>query len=305
MIKYNQQPIKRYSVKDHSISDFINIESEGNIDKKTVESFGDEWTKFSSFDAAEIERMGNEYFDLLPTTSVNHDSNVLDVGCGTGRWSYYLSPKVKFIEAIDPSDAVFAALQLTRSKENIRVTKAGVDNLPFDDNSFDFIFSLGVLHHLPDTEAAIRKIFQKIKPNGYFLVYLYYNLDNRGSIYKTLFKLSNGIRKIISRLPKVLKQILAEIISFTVYLPFVFLARLCKALFPGSEFYKKIPLSYYHNKSLTIIRNDSLDRFGTPLEKRFSKIEITNMLKAAGFSNIVFSERTPYWHCIAQKPIDG
>jgi hypothetical protein len=104
-------------------------------------------------------------------------------------------------------------------------------------------------------------------------------------------------------MPKAIKQILAEIISFTVYLPFVFLARLCKVLFPQSEFYKKIPLSYYHNKSLTIIRNDSLDRFGTPLEKRFSKIEIENMLKEAGFTNILFSERTPYWHCVAQKSI--
>ena len=120
-------------------------------------------------------------------------------------------------------------------------------------------------------KAALKKIIQKIKPNGYFLVYLYYNLDNRGNMYKALFKLSNSIRKIISRMPKAIKQMVAEIISFAVYLPFVFLARICKALFPRSEFYKKIPLSYYHNKSLTIIRNDSLDRFGTPLEKRFSK----------------------------------
>jgi len=302
MINFNQEP-RQYINSDNSIADFIDIEREGNLDKKTVESFGEEWTKFSSFDAMEIERMGNEYFDLLHTTTVNGNSYVLDVGCGTGRWSYYLSPKVKFIEAIDPSEAVFAAARLTSTKSNIRVTKAGVENIPFEDNSFEFIFSLGVLHHLPDTEGALKKIFQKIKPNGYFLVYLYYNLDNRGNMYKAIFKLSNSIRRIISRMPKMIKQILAEIISFTVYLPFVFLARLCKALFPRSEFYKKIPLSYYHNKSLTIIRNDSLDRFGTPLEKRFSRIEIENMLKRAGFTNIVFSERTPYWHCIAQKSV--
>ena len=301
MKSYNQEPIVCHAFNDHSIADFINIDTEGNLDKETVESFGEEWTKFSSFDSAEIERMGNEYFDLLEGIPVNENSYVLDVGCGTGRWSYYLSPKVKFIEAIDPSNAVFSAARLTDGKPNIRVTKAGVDNIPFDDNSFDFIFSLGVLHHLPDTVAALKKIFRKIKPGGYFLVYLYYNLDNRGSIYKAIFKLSNGIRKIISRTPKKIKQFLAELISFTIYLPFVFLARLCKAMFPGKDFYKKIPLSYYHNKSLTIIRNDALDRFGTPLEKRFSKIEIEKMLKEAGFNNVVFSPRTPYWHCVAQK----
>ena len=50
------------------------------------------------------------------------------------------------------------------------------------------------------------------------------------------------------------------------------------------------------------MRNDALDRFGTPLEKRFSKIEITDMLAQAGFINIRFSSKEPFWHAIAQKP---
>ena len=301
MISYNQEPVMRHPFKEHYIADFIELETEKNLDKETVKSFGEEWIKFSSFDETEIERMGNEYFDILDHASVNTNSYVLDVGCGTGRWSYYLSPKVKFIEAIDPSDAVFSAANLTSAQPNIRVTKAGVDNIPFADNSFDFIFSLGVLHHIPDTPMAIKKIYEKIKPGGYFLVYLYYNLDNRGRVYKAIFRLSNSIREIISGMPKSLKQLLAEIISFTVYVPLVFLARICKAMFPTREWYKKIPLSYYINKSLTIIRNDSLDRFGTPLEKRFSRVEIERMLYDAGFSDIVFSERTPFWHCIGKK----
>jgi SAM-dependent methyltransferase len=299
---YNRTPLQWHSFNERQIADFIDIQTEQNLDQKTVESFGEEWTKFSSFDKDEIERMGNEYFDLLGATSVNKNSYVLDVGCGTGRWSYYLSPKVKFIEAIDPSDAVFSALQLTSDKPNIRVTKAGVNSIPFDDATFDFIFSLGVLHHIPDTTGAIKQIFQKLKPGGYFLVYLYYNLDNRGKIYKIIFQLSNAIRKMISKMPKGLKHFLAELIAFTIYLPFVFLARFVKLILPKRNLYKKIPLSYYHNKSLTIIRNDALDRFGTPLEKRFSRIEIENMLREAGFTNIFFSEGTPFWHCVAQKP---
>jgi SAM-dependent methyltransferase len=302
IVKYNQAPLQWHSFNEKQIADFIDIRSEQNLDQKTVESFGEEWTKFSSFDKDEIERMGNEYFDLLAATSVNKDSYVLDVGCGTGRWSYYLSPKVKFVEAIDPSDAVFSAVQLTSGKPNIRVTKAGVSSIPFNDATFDFIFSLGVLHHIPDTTGAIKRIFQKLKPGGYFLVYLYYNLDNRGKTYKIIFQLSNMIRKMISKMPKGLKHFLAELIAFIIYMPFVFLARFFKILFPKKNFYKKIPLSYYHNKSLTIIRNDALDRFGTPLEKRFSRVEIENMLREAGFTNIVFSEGTPFWHCITQKP---
>jgi hypothetical protein len=56
--------------------------------------------------------MGNEYFDLLGATSVNKNSYVLMLVVGQGDGHIYLSPKVKFIEAIDPSDAVFSAMQL-------------------------------------------------------------------------------------------------------------------------------------------------------------------------------------------------
>ena len=83
-------------------------------------------------------------------------------------------------------------------------------------------------------------------------------------------------------------------------MPFVIFARLVKSL-GGSEIYKSLPLAYYVDKSFYIIRNDSLDRFGTPLEQRFTKKEITKMLEAAGMKNIVFSEKQPYWHVIAQK----
>lgn len=88
------------------------------------------------------------------------------MGCGSGRWSKYLSGKVKFIEAIDPSRSVFSASALTADIPNIRITQAGVDNIPFEDNSFDFVYSLGVLHHIPDTAAAMQACVNKLKPGA-------------------------------------------------------------------------------------------------------------------------------------------
>ena len=61
------------------------------------------------------------------------------------------------------------------------------------------------------------------------------------------------------------------------------------------------PLSDYKNKSFYFMATDSLDRFGTKLEKRFTKQEIEKMLKNAGFKNIRFSNNTPYWVAIAWK----
>ena len=69
----------------------------------------------------------------------------------------------------------------------------------------------------------------------------------------------------------------------------------------GEKWGNKIPLSYYSNKSFNVIRNDSLDRFGTPLEQRFSKKQIEKMMHEAGLHDIKFSNNQPYWHVIGQK----
>ena len=62
-----------------------------------------------------------------------------------------------------------------------------------------------------------------------------------------------------------------------------------------------IPLSDYRRKPFYQSKNDALDRFGTRLEQRFSKAEISEMLINAGCENIRFSNKTPYWCCVANK----
>lgn len=300
MLQYNSTPESTSSFKNRELNNFIKV-SEGNIDQKTVDSFGHEWTKFNSFSYEEITKTGDQYFDIVDDKIINPESLVLDVGCGTGRWSYYIADKVKTVEAIDPSDAVYSALELTKPKKNIRITKAGVDNIPFHDNSFDLVFSLGVFHHLPDTQDAITKSVKKVKKDGHFLVYLYYSLENRGPLFKFIFALSNIIRKVVSSLPQKLKFFFCDVLAIIVYFPMIVLSRFVKLLFPKKNYYTKIPLSFYATKTWLMIRNDSLDRFGTPLEKRFSKAQIQKMLENAGLTNIRFSEGEPYWHAIGKK----
>src|SRR5665213_2345413 len=83
-----------------------------NIDKKVVDEFGDEWLKFTDHDDDLVEKGGKEYFDILSDTMVNKTTYALDVGCGTGRWTKYLTSKAGFIESVDPSQAIFAADKL-------------------------------------------------------------------------------------------------------------------------------------------------------------------------------------------------
>ncbi|HSY62508.1 MAG TPA: class I SAM-dependent methyltransferase [Cytophaga sp.] len=298
MIPYNQTFTSTISVGNTHIDVFP---VKDNIDMETVESFGEEWSAFHTFNEIEIYNAGDNYFDIVPDTVLNKSANVLDVGCGTGRWSYYIADKVDFVECVDPSKAVLAAANLLKNKSNIRITQASVDNIPFADNSFDFVFSLGVLHHVPDTKEAVKKCVQKVKRNGHILLYLYYNLENRGIVFKTLFYLSNSIRWVVSKLPSKLKIGVCNLLAVFFYLPFVLFAKLLLTIGVSEAMVSKIPLSWYVDKSFHIIRNDSLDRFGTPLEQRFSKQEISDMLEYAGCDNIVFADNAPFWRVIAQK----
>ncbi|MBL4702929.1 MAG: hypothetical protein JKY54_00275, partial [Flavobacteriales bacterium] len=123
-----------------------------------------------------------------------------------------------------------------------------------------------------------------------------------GGFYKFLFAIVNGIRKLVSSMPKGLKKFTCDVIAIFIYLPLVLWSRFFKWLSPKGSLWKKIPLSYYVDKSWNIIRNDALDRFGTPLEQRFTKIEIIEILESCGLENIVVSPGMPYWHAVGRKP---
>lgn len=274
-------------------------EAQENFDAATVESFGEEWEKFGKFTDEEIDNAGRQYFDIVTPAMLHNKATVLDLGCGTGRWTKYIAPRAGFVEALDPSKAVYSAAELLKGLPNVRITQAGVDNIPFPDHSFDFAFSLGVLHHIPDTAAALEKVVKKVKPGGYCLIYLYYSLDNRGPLHKTLFFLSNILRQGISKMPSGIKSFVCDVLAVLVYMPFVLLSRLLRLF--GGNFFRKVPLSYYHDKSFHIIRNDALDRFGTPLEQRFSRVQIKAMMEKAGLGEVVFSENEPYWHAVGKK----
>jgi ubiquinone/menaquinone biosynthesis C-methylase UbiE len=297
---YNTAPNKYFNTTGRKIADFTTNDTNENIDPDVVKSFGDEWNKFHHFSKKTIEKICAEYFDIIDDTIVNKDTYMIDIGCGSARWSEYFLDKAGFIEAVDPSEAIFAANDLLNDAGNIRITKASVDTLPWPDETFDFGMSIGVLHHIPDTKQALIDCVKKIKRGGYFYVYLYYKLDNRGFIFKSIFKLADIARRIICRMPPTLKKICCDILAVVAYMPFVLCAKLFFAL-GWKKMAEKIPLSAYANKDFYIIRNDSLDRFGTKLEQRFSKAEIEAMMKEAGLSNIKFGDRSAFWHAIGYK----
>ena len=296
--QYNRLPDAILKAKNREIAVF-STEGE-NIDHSVVVSFGEEWLKFQDYDDETIEKFVREYFDILSDQMVNKGSYAADIGCGTGRWSKYLSTRAGFIEAIDPSDALYAADNLLGNIENIRLTKASTETIPFPDETFDFAMSVGVLHHIPDTQKAMMDCVRKVKKGGYFYTYLYYNLDNRGFLFKFIFWISNGVRKIVSRMPAGIKRFACDLLAGTIYLPIVWLIRFMYWIGAG-KLADKLPLNSYKNKNFFVLRNDALDRFGTKLEHRFSRKQVIVMMENCGLDNIVIGPGVPFYHAVGRR----
>ena len=166
--------------------------------------------------------------------------------------------------------------------------------------SLDLAMSLGVLHYIPDTELAIKDVARSIKSGGVFLCYLYYNLENKPAYYKLISKGVNVVRRIISASPQSVRRLSAKIIAGFVYWP---LARLSKVLSKLGRDTSNLPLHHYADMPFVMLANVALDRFGTSLEQRFSKAEITQMLGAADFdlTTLRFSELEPFWTFAVNK----
>jgi hypothetical protein len=98
-------------------------------------------------------------------------------------------------------------------------------------------------------------------------------------------------------MPHLLRYGVSQIFAATVYYP---LARTAKLLEKTGMNVEKFPLSQYRNNSFYVMRNDALDRFGTRLEKRFTKQEIREMMDRCGLENIKFSE-TSFWTALGYK----
>ena len=278
----------------------MDIKNVNNIDEKTVSSFGDEWKRFDQkgMSDEESKKIFNNYFSIFQWNNISSDAEGFDMGCGSGRWARFVAPRVGHLNCIDPSDAIDVAKKTLCDFNNITFIRGSVSDSHLKKNSQDFGYSLGVLHHVPDTAAAIRSCVDLLKPGAPLLLYLYYAFDNRPWWFRTIWRVSDLARQIIYRLPPSLKHIITDVIALLVYVPLTALSRLMERV--GFNV-ASLPLSYYRKYSFYTMRTDARDRFGTPLERRFSRHQITEMMKKAGRVDVQFSDVEPHWCVVGSK----
>ncbi|HEY2345018.1 MAG TPA: class I SAM-dependent methyltransferase [Xanthomonadaceae bacterium] len=271
-----------------------------NADPKTIDSFGDEWQRFdqAGMPEAEARAIFERYFAIFPWERLPEDASGFDMGCGSGRWARFVAPRVATLHCIDPSAALDVAEKNLAGCRNVVFHEAGVDDDCLPEGSQDFGYSLGVLHHIPDTQAALGRCARMLKPGAPFLLYLYYAFDNRGRAFRMLWSFSNVGRKVVSVLPAPVKRVVTDAIALAVYWPVARSSLLLEKL--GMKV-ASLPLSFYRNRSFYTMRTDARDRFGTPLEQRFTRSEIETMMRNAGLDAIRFSSSEPYWCAVGIK----
>lgn len=272
-----------------------------NLDEATVRSFGRQWERFDQSAVSEdaLRTMFQEYFAIFPWERLPENSVGADVGCGSGRWARFAAERASVLHCVDASEeALSVARRNLSSVGNVVFHRASVDALPIAGESLDFAYSLGVLHHVPDTAGALTAVARTLKRGAPFLVYLYYAFENRPAWYRFLWRVSELARGTIARLPPAPQSFLCDALALSIYWPLARLARLAEG---AGLSVAGFPLALYRGRDFYSMRTDARDRFGTPLEKRFRAEEIERMMEEAGFAQIRFSDRPPYWCAVGIK----
>jgi glycosyltransferase involved in cell wall biosynthesis/SAM-dependent methyltransferase len=271
-----------------------------NFDLKVVKDFGHEWGLFQNEESRkDLKKIWGDYFNIFPWSVIPNNAIGADIGCGTGRWAIPIANRVQKLYLIDPS---YHALEIAKKNmnrfDNVEFINKGVDSAMPLIEPLDFAYSLGVLHHIPNISSAFKAISANLKKGAPFLIYLYHSFDDSPAWYKTIWLLSDFIRKIISQLPYRVKIISTQLIALFIYFP---ISRLGYILSKLGFKTKNFPLIYYSDKPYYFMKNDSLDRFGTKLENRFSRDQIVKLYEEAGFIDVKFSTNKPYWCAVATK----
>jgi SAM-dependent methyltransferase len=277
--------------------DFSESTREEGTTARTLSSFGYEWTTFDEV-RDEDESFATIYFkdvDLVGCAGAIG----LDAGCGKGRFTRVLGRHLKTVVALDGSAAVEAAVDNLREFDNVSVVRADLRLPLFADESFDFVMSLGVLHHLDDPREGFMHLVGYLAPGGQLLVYLYSRPESR-SARAVALAAATIVRRLTVHLPHSILRVLAAPIAALLYVGMVLPGRLGERLHALSRL-SGLPMSTYRDKPFRSLVLDTFDRLSAPVEHRYIWSELAPWFADAGLVVDAARDETG-WFVLAHRP---
>ncbi len=182
-------------------------------DEQYVESFGDEWTIFNNV-KNKSKIFDNDIKNYLALNKEDiKGKRVLEIGCGTGPYLQKNAQVADEIIGIDLSRAVESSQKNVGHLPNVTIMQADLFNLPFKEGVFDVVYSLGVLHHTPNTHKAFKSIVPYVRKNGILSIWLY------GAYWPRKYKNAEIIRnKFTYKLSKWQLLLWCKMLSYFYYL---------------------------------------------------------------------------------------
>lgn len=185
-------------------------------EEKTAAAFGWQWQEFVEMHDLYEAQFLDWIHPIEPGFFI--DKVVLDAGCGIGRHTYYAAIYgARDVVAMDLSAAVETAYANTGSMANVHVVQGDINRPPFKRTDaggpFDFVYSIGVLHHMPDPEAGFRSLVTLLRRGGAIFAWVY-GRENNAVVHGFI----NPLRKAFtSRLPPSVLPVVAWPLSVVLH----------------------------------------------------------------------------------------
>jgi len=255
-------------------------ESVYEVKQRTADSFAYEWQRFGDL----REQWHKNFVDYMQPHSPESFAGqlLLDVGTGSGRHAFHAADLGARVVAVDIGRSIDVAR--ANLPPEVLTVQADAENLPFEPRSFDFVMSIGVLHHLPDPQRAFERLVPMARPNGHLHVYLYWVPEQPWHVL--VLRLVTAARRVTVRMPHRLLHALCVPLAAVLAVSIVWPYRLLRRIPRLRRVADALPLKTYADYPFGVLVNDQFDRFSAPLERRYTRAEAAEMLQRAGLSDV-------------------
>jgi len=222
--------------------------------------------------------------EIVPFSIVEGNLGI-DAGCGNGydlRLMALKYPDVKFV-GLDVSDGIYNARKNCEGLRNVYFVKGSLLDMPFKGKVFDFAYSFGVIHHTSEPSRCIVELERVLSEKSVLTVYLYEEHNDNPVKYYPLI-LIRFIRRLSARLPKRLLYFLCVLLSPFIFITFSIPAKILSFFKRTKRFSDKIPFNFA--KGPFSVVGDLYDRFGAPIEHRYSREGVMNLFNEAAFKDV-------------------